>query len=166
MAYEVSAAAEQSERLVVSAGGATLLYGEPLDSDREAAADGDVIIVAEQENGIYSTLSADVASDLQLLQERVPEVAAAVKVEHIPEVEAADEAEQVVTTVEPADPADSVVPAGETTPALHRDVAEAEAGASEARDEDANPQVENPSDEIRDPNADDGLRVGRPGADA
>lgn len=122
MAYEVSAAAEQSDRLVVSVGGVTLVYGEPLDVDREAAEAGDVVIVADQEDGVFVTDSADVSSDLQLLQERVPEVAAAVQVEHKPEP-VPDEVEvEVVTEVIPADPADSVVPAGQSTPDLEREV--------------------------------------------
>lgn len=148
MPYEVSAAADQSERLVVSVGGVSLVYGEALDSDREAATAGDgVVIVAEAENGIYVTDNADVASDLQLLQERVPEVAAAVTVEHKPDPVEADAAEQIETTIVAADPADSVVPAGQTTPSIERttaDLAPVEP-AIEERAEGADPQVENPS---------------------
>lgn len=119
MAYEVSAASEQTDRLVVSVGGVTLVYGEALDQDRDAEG---VVIVAEQDNGIFSTDSVDIAGDLAILAERVPEVADAVKVEHIPDtIEEEAPVEQVQVEVGPApDPADQVVPAGETTPSVER----------------------------------------------
>lgn len=119
MAYEVSAASEQTDRLVVSVGGVTLVYGEALDQDRDAEG---VVVVSEQENGVFSTDSVDIAGDLALLAERVPEVAEAVKVEHVPDdIEVAEPVEQVQVEVGPApDPADQVVPAGETTPSVER----------------------------------------------
>jgi hypothetical protein len=119
MAYEVSAASEQTDRLVVSVGGVSLVYGEALEQDRDAEG---VVIVAEQENSVFSTDSVDIAGDLALLSERVPEIAEAVKVEYVADpIEEEAPVEQLQVEVGPApDPADQVVPAGETTPSVER----------------------------------------------
>jgi hypothetical protein len=137
--YEVTAASEPSERLVVSVGGATLVFGPALDEDREAAERGDgVVIMAEQSDGengnALASDSADLASDLNLLRERVPEVAEVVEVRAVAEPAEAADVEKVVTTVHPVDPPDTVVPAGETSPGLEREVVSSEDQA-EKRDE-------------------------------
>ncbi len=123
MAYEVSAASEVSDRLVVSVGGKTLVFGEALDSDREAADAGDVVLM----DSPYGDADADLVSELNLLSERVPEVAEAVNIEYKPDP--VEEAEVAVERVEvtPADPADSVVSASETTPSIERFEDEVEA---------------------------------------
>lgn len=117
MAYEVTATADApSERLVVSVGGVSLVYGEALDQDREAEG---VVIVAEQDSPYEG--DADLASELALLSERVPEVAAAVQVTYVPDPEPeAAPAEEVVDVI-PAPEADTVVPAPDTTPEVVRD---------------------------------------------
>lgn len=117
MAYEVSAASGSSERLVVSVGGKSLVFGDALDSDREAADAGDGVVLMDAP---YLEADDDLVSELNLLSERIPEVAEAVQIEYKPEE--STEAEVPVERVEvtPADPADSVVPAGETTPGLER----------------------------------------------
>lgn len=116
MAYEVTATADApSERLVVSVGGVSLVYGEALDQDREAEG---VVIVAEQDSPYEG--DADLASELELLSDRVPEVAAAVQVTYVPDPEPEVADVEDVVEVTPAPVADTVVPADETTPEVDR----------------------------------------------
>lgn len=116
MPYEVTAAADApTDRLVVSVANQTLVFGEALDEDREAEG---VHVVADASEPF--TGGTDIASELALLSDRIPEVAAAVQVEYVPEEEDVVEHTEEVVEVTPADPADSVVPAGETTPDIER----------------------------------------------
>jgi hypothetical protein len=133
MAYEVSAAGEVSDRLVVSVGGVSLVYGEPLDSDRDAEG---VVIVAEQEDGKYVSENRDLGPELLLLSERYPEVAEAVQVEAVPEEVPVEDQESVleVELGPTPDPADQVVPAGETTPSVERIEVQGEASDGETAD--------------------------------
>jgi hypothetical protein len=114
MAYEVTAAEDAPEgRLVVSVANTTLVFGEALDQDRE---DETVHVVS----GDALVGDANLASELALISERVPEVAAAVKVEYIDDTPEPELEDEEVLEVHPVDPPDTVVPAGETTPGLER----------------------------------------------